>query len=88
MGVLAVQALLVAVDHGLPVEVALVLQAAAVRAGGEIHTIQLLFETWEEVFEAGRLGGDGGEQEAGGGGVRFEFFAVLGGDHGDLLLIV
>ena len=45
MGVLAVQAFLVAVDHGLPVEVAFVLDAAAV---GQLCEIDLC-EEWLEV---------------------------------------
>ena len=65
MRVLAVEAFLVAVDHGFPVEVARVVYAAAIRACGEVHCGEDGFEAREEFFEGWCEGGDCGEDEAG-----------------------
>lgn len=66
VGVLAVQALLVPVDHGLPVEAARVLDGATVRETAEVVAGQQVQERRGEPLRKGWCRGvDGGEEEAG-----------------------
>ena len=65
MGVLAMQTLLVSIDHGLPIEVAVVLQAPSMRQAGEINPLEKMKDVREVLFE-GRSGVRyGTEEEAG-----------------------
>lgn len=76
VGVLAVQALLVAIHHGLPVEAARVAEAAFVREGGEVDPGEQRFDVGEEVVERNRIFGERGEEEPRGCQVVGDFAVV------------
>lgn len=76
MGELAVQAFLKAVHHGLPVELAVVRQAASVRDLVELKRVQQLFQPREEFLECRRFGRDGGEDQPGKRLITPHFFAL------------
>ena len=79
--VLAVQALLVAVDHGLPVEAPRVGEGAPVREAREVVLVQEGDEGWGvEGCEGGCGGGEGSEEEA--------CFGEVVGERGGLFLRV
>lgn len=63
VGVLAMQTLLEAVDHRLPVEATFIRDAAAMRELGEINGVRKLFEAGKVFFKAGSVNGEGGENE-------------------------
>ena len=56
---------LVAVHHGLPIEPAFIVDAATVGQLREVDLREERFQVREEVVEARRFVGDGGEEEAG-----------------------
>jgi hypothetical protein len=76
--VLAVEALLVAVDHGLPVEGAGVGDAAAMGETREVVAVEQRFEVGEVGVERRCSRGDGGEEKAGWGEVGGEWEGLCG----------
>lgn len=59
------EAFLIPIYHGLPVEATFVADAAAIWKLCEVDLCEERFEVWEEVMEAWRFVGDGGEKKAG-----------------------
>ena len=63
MGVLAVETLLVAIDHCFPIEATFVLDATSVWQFGEINCVDEGFQLWEKFIERRRFIGYGREQK-------------------------